>query len=61
MIAEVILPKSGIEASGKEISDLYDEERQGKFHYFFLFFPLPSSLSSSQLVSSTVESNAKAL
>jgi hypothetical protein len=29
MIAEVVLPKSGFDANGKEVSDVYDDERQG--------------------------------
>ena len=30
MIAEVFLPKSGLETSGKDVAELYDEERQGR-------------------------------
>lgn len=29
MIAEVHLPKGGVDAAGREIAELYDEERQG--------------------------------
>ena len=29
MIAEVFLPKSALDMSGKEVAELYDEERQG--------------------------------
>ncbi len=29
MIAEVLLPKSGGEMMGKEVAEMYDEERQG--------------------------------
>ena len=30
MIAEVMLPKTATETAGKDITELYDEERQGK-------------------------------
>ncbi len=30
MIAEVFLPKSALDMSGKEVAELYDEERQGQ-------------------------------
>jgi hypothetical protein len=33
MIAEVLLPKSGLETSGKDISEVYDEEKQGEFGF----------------------------
>lgn len=29
MIAEVMLPKTALETAGKDITELYDEERQG--------------------------------
>jgi histone-binding protein RBBP4 len=29
MIAEVILPKGGLEGTGKDVAELYDEEKQG--------------------------------
>ena len=33
MIAEVFLPKSSVgEMSGKEIAEMFDEERQGELH-----------------------------
>jgi histone-binding protein RBBP4 len=31
MIAEVVLPKSPLEMGGKEVAELYDEERQGEW------------------------------
>jgi hypothetical protein len=30
MIAEVMLPKTATETAGKDITELYDEERQGR-------------------------------
>jgi hypothetical protein len=30
MIAEVMLPKTATETAGKDITELYDEERQGE-------------------------------
>ena len=30
MIAEVFLPKSPLDMSGKEIAEMYDEDRQGQ-------------------------------
>lgn len=29
LIAEVLLPKSAVDMAGKEVAELYDEERQG--------------------------------
>jgi histone-binding protein RBBP4 len=37
LIAEVFLPKSALDMSGKEVAELYDEERQGR--------PTPSQVS----------------
>jgi hypothetical protein len=42
MIAEVVLPKSGVEASGKEVSELYDDERQGELMGFQVVSMKPS-------------------
>lgn len=30
MIAEVFLPKSGLDMQGQEITDMFDEEKQGR-------------------------------
>lgn len=30
MVAEVHLPKGGVDAAGRDIAELYDEERQGE-------------------------------
>lgn len=45
MIAEVILPKGGLEGTGKDVAELYDEEKQGmscppvfKCHCFCIYW-----------------------
>lgn len=35
MIAEVMLPKTATETAGKDITELYDEERQGMSSHSF--------------------------
>jgi hypothetical protein len=40
MIAEVMLPKTATETAGKDITELYDEERQGRSTSFLTIFVL---------------------
>jgi hypothetical protein len=37
MIAEVMLPKTATETAGKDITELYDEERQGVSTYYISY------------------------